>query len=86
MIEFQRETKEFLAVRVTRNKVAVTSGVEVAISRRGTRATEWTPAVIVNGLTGIIVQGLTPGQYDVWARTDTGVETPVLPAGEISVR
>ena len=75
---YQRETQEFLPVAVTRDGAPITTGIEHAITPYGTRATTWTAPTILSGKTGVMVQGLAPGEYIVWTRITTAGETPVL--------
>lgn len=82
---FQRETIEFLPVTVTRNGTPTTTGIEFAITPHSTRPTTWTPPTTLGTDIGVMVEGLPPGAYKVWARITATAETPVLQAATFEV-
>lgn len=78
---YPRESVEFQPVRVTRDGLLITTDLEFAVVPDGTRPVTFTPAAIVSGNTGVIVQGLTPGTYRIFARVTTAQEIPVIDCG-----
>lgn len=80
-----RETVEYIPVIVTVNGVVTTTGVEFAVVIDGSRPSTWTAAVVVEGATFVLVTGLTPGQWRIWARVSAAPETPVIECGYITV-
>lgn len=81
---FQRETIEFLPVEVTLDGVAVTAGVELAITAGVARPTTWAAPTSLGGRIGVLIgNGQAVGVYTVWARiTDAGSpEVPVIVLG-----
>lgn len=85
--QYPRETVEFQPVTVTVDGVAVTTGVQFAIVNReaGTRPTTWTAAVALSGEIGVMITGLTPGFWEVYAQITSTPETPVIDCGYIQV-
>lgn len=84
--QFERETKEFHSIVVRRDGEVVLTGLEFAVTRTGARPTEWKPAYVLGGLTGIMVEGLAPGWYDVRVRIAADPEAPVLHVWTFRVR
>lgn len=84
-VTLPRETKEFLPLDVEANG-APASTFETAVQRWPARPTSWAPAVLVDGVPGVVVEGLTPGTWTVYVRLTTAQEEPVIYAGEIQVR
>lgn len=80
-----RESREYLFVTVRRDTVVVTAGVRLAITAEDARPTEWTDADVISDATAILVAGLTPGRYRVWAEVSIGSERIVEPAGSLVV-
>lgn len=80
-----RESTEYVYITVTRNGETVTDGMQFAITADNTRPTDWTPAVVVDGRTAVLVGGFEPGNYQAWARTSNGDESPVDMAGTILI-
>ena len=83
---YERESIEFQPVTVTVNGTPVTTGVTLAITPNGTRPLTYTAPTMVDGKIGVMVQGLTHGLYDVWAKVNSTPETVVMNCGYISVR
>jgi hypothetical protein len=80
-----RETVEYIPIAVTVNGVVTTTGVEFAVVADGSRPSTWSAAVVVEGATHVLVSGLTPGQWRIWARVTAAPETPVIECGYITV-
>jgi hypothetical protein len=78
---YPRESVEFQPVRVTRDGLLVTTGLEFSIVPDGERPTVWTPSALVNNQTGVIVQGLQRGTYRIFARVANPQEIPVIDCG-----
>lgn len=78
---YPRETVEFQPVSVTRDGAAVTAGLAFAVVPDGTRPVTFTPAVVAEGKTGVMVSGLTAGTYRIFAQISAGAETPVIDCG-----
>lgn len=89
MKTYQRETDEFLPVRVTRAGTPVTSGLEFCIVPTNQRPSGWVPQITreVDGTTkvGVQVVDLTQGTWAVYARVAAEPDTPVVKAGEFYV-
>lgn len=78
---YPRESVEFQPVKVTRDGVTVTEDLSYAVVRDGHRPETFTPATIVGQATGVMVSGLTPGTYRIYAKMTAGPETPVVDCG-----
>jgi hypothetical protein len=85
MTTFERESIEFQPVNVTVDGAAVTSGVTFAITPNGQRPTTYTAPTTIGGQTGVMVQDLQPGIYQVWAKITSTPETPVILCGNIAI-
>ena len=83
---YERESIEFQPVTVTVNGTPVTTGVTLAITPNGTRPLAYVAPTTVDGKIGVMVQGLTHGLYDVWAKVNSTPEAAVINCGYISVR
>lgn len=79
--DYPRESVEFQPVQVTLNGAPVVSGVSLAVVRDGQRPVTFTPAQTMDGLTGVMIGGLAPGAYRVYAQLSAGLETPVVDCG-----
>lgn len=87
MNRYERESIEFQPITVTVDGVAVTTGVTFAITPNGTRPATYTytaPATVA-GKTGVMVQGLQPGAYNIWAKVASTPETVVINCGSIYI-
>jgi hypothetical protein len=87
MPTYPRETTEFVHVVVTVDGQPVTDGVAFSVVPRTTakpRPTSWTPAVVIDGKTGWLLQPGEPGDLQVWARVTDNPEVPVLDCGIIT--
>lgn len=80
-----RETVEYIPVPVTLNGTVTTTGVEFAVAADGSRPSVWTAATVLSGATYVLISGLTPGAWRVWARVSAAPETPVIECGYITV-
>ena len=85
MTTYERESIEFQPVTVTVDGVAVTDGVTFCIAPPSERPTRFTPPTTLGGKIGVMVQGLTPGGYRIWARILSNPEQPIINCGYISV-
>lgn len=85
MSTYPRETVEFVPVTVTVNGSVVTAGVEFAVVQDGARPSTWSAATSLSGSIGVLISGLTPGQWNIWARVSASPETPVINCGFITV-
>jgi hypothetical protein len=82
---FQRETQEFLPVAVTVNGTAVTSNVEFDIVASGDRPLTFGSAVTLGTAIGVMVENLSAGGYEVFAKVSSSPEIPVLSCGSFIV-
>jgi hypothetical protein len=78
---YPRESVEFQPVTVTRDGIAVTTGLSFAIVADGTRPATFTPATILAGKAGVMVSGLSRGTYRIFAQLDASPEVPVIDCG-----
>lgn len=79
--DYPRESVEFQPVLVTLNGAPVTTGVSFAVVPDGQRPVTFTPAQTMDGLSGVMVGGLAPGVYRIYAQMASGLETPVIDCG-----
>lgn len=84
MNSYERETVEFLEVIVTLDGALTTAGIKTAVTT-GERPTAWSPAVIVDGKAGLMVEGRSPGVYTVWAQVTAGAEIVALRVDQFRV-
>jgi len=84
-LEYPRETVEFQPATVTVDEVEVTTGVKFAIVAEGARPTAWVDPVPVDGRIGVMLTGLTPGLYQVYAQVASTPETPVVLCGSLRI-
>lgn len=85
MTMYPRETVEFIPVTVTVDGVSVTNGVDFAVVKDGERPTTWSTPTTLSGKIGVLISGLTTGQWDIYARVAASPETPVIKCGFIVV-
>ncbi|HJV99425.1 MAG TPA: hypothetical protein VJ617_10055 [Arthrobacter sp.] len=78
---YPRESVEFQPVNVTQDGIAVTSGLSFAVVADGTRPTTFTAATVLDGKSGVLLTGLTPGTYRVFAKLTNSPEIPVIDCG-----
>jgi len=82
---YPRETTEFCAVTITVNGAPVTTGVTICLTPHNTRPVTWVAPTTLNGAIGVMLTGLTPGYYDIWAKISSSPETPVIDCGYIQI-
>lgn len=80
-----RESIEFVPVTVTLDDVVITSGVTFAVTTAGTRPTSWSAPTSLSGKIGVMVSGLAPGAYVIWAKVASSPETPILECGAFTI-
>ena len=85
MTTFERESVEFLPVTITVDGVVATSNVTFCLTPEGVRPVTFATPASVAGKTGIMVSGLAPGVYRVWAKVTSTPEIPVLNCGYITI-
>ena len=85
MNSYERESIEFQPVIVTVDGAVVTSGFTVAIVPNGARPTTYVAPITLAGKTGVMIQGLTPGLYGVWAKVASTPETVVIKCGTVII-
>jgi hypothetical protein len=78
---YPRESVEFQPVRVTLNGAGVTTGLSFAVVPDGRRPVTFTPAAVIGNEAGVMVSGMTPGTYRIYAQLTSGPETPVIDCG-----
>lgn len=78
---YPRETVEFQPVSVTRDGAVVSDGLAFAVVPDGARPATFTPAVIADDKTGVMVSGLPAGTYRIFAQLTSGPEIPVIDCG-----
>jgi hypothetical protein len=87
MTSYPRETTEFVAYDIKVDGVPVADGVAFSVVPRTTakpRPSTWTPAVVIDGKTGWLLEPGEPGDLQVWARVTDNPEVPVLDCGIIT--
>ena len=82
---YPRETVEFQEVTVTVDGAPVTTGVAFAVVEDGARPATWSPAEVIGSKIGVMVAGLIPGRYRVWAQVTSSPEIPVIDCGPFQV-
>jgi hypothetical protein len=85
MIVLPRESVELVPVPVRVDGRLVTTGVQVTLTQGAERPTVWRDADVLDGQTGILVDGRPVGVYEVWARVLSVPEQPVVLAGKIRI-
>lgn len=78
---YPRESVEFQPVNVTRDGIAVTTGLAFAIVTDGQRPTTFTTAAVVDGSIGVMITGLAAGTYRIFAQLTASPEIPVIDCG-----
>ena len=78
---YPRETIEWQGVNVTVDTVPVTTGVTLAIVPAGARPSAFTAPTILGGKIGVMLTGITPGLWDIWATV--GGYAPETPCGAV---
>lgn len=82
---YERESTEFQPVTITVDGTVTTAGVTFCVAPNGTRPATFVAPTTVNGKIGVMVTGLQPGIYRVWAKVTSNPETPVLNCGYITI-
>lgn len=82
---FPRESVEFLPVTVRVDGVTVTTDVEFSVVAAGARPGTFAAPTSLDGSIGVMVTGLDPGTYTVWAQVTSAPETPVVDCGSFRV-
>lgn len=83
--DYPRETVEFQPVTVTVDGTAVTTGVTFAVVAFGTRPVTFAAPTTLGERIGVMVTGLTPGIWQVFAKIVSSPETPVVDCGHFTV-
>jgi len=82
---YPRETVEFQPLIIKKDGVIQTAGVSTSIVAHGARPTVWTTAVVLGLEVGVMISGLTPGMYDIYAKITDSPEIPVMDCGTIAI-
>lgn len=82
---YPRESVEFQPIRVTLDGVEVQDNVEFSVVPRDTRPDVFTAPTELAGKIGVLVDGMDPGVYTVWAQVTSAPEVPVLDCGYFTV-
>ena len=82
---YPRETVEFQPVTVTINGTAVTTGVTLAVVTAGSRPVTFSTPTTIGPNIGVMVTGLTPGAWEVYAKVASSPEIPVILCGWFQV-
>lgn len=82
---YPRETVEFASIAVTVDGAAVLTGVTVCVVPAGNRPATFVDPATLAGKLGVMVSGMAPGVYTIWARVSSSPETPVIEAGSFRV-
>lgn len=72
--EAPHSTNETWPFEATYRGAVTNAGVEACVLPTGTEPadSDWLPAVLLDSATHVLVAGLTPGWYRVWARITRG--------------
>jgi hypothetical protein len=85
-MKYPQETKEFQPISVTLDGVEVTDGVQVCVIAPGERPLSWTaPSVIDDGRLAVMIDGMAPGNWAVWAKVTTPYEAAVIYCGMFKI-
>jgi len=83
---YPKETKEFQPIRVRVDGADVLTGVEVAVVAPSVRPTTWVaPVTMDNGQLAVLIDGMAPGSWNVWAKVTTADEAAVIYCGSFKV-
>lgn len=85
MNQFPRETVEFQAVAVTLDGAPVTTGVTFAVVHGNARPTTFIAPTVLGDEIGVMITGLSPGAYRVWAKVVAAPETVVINCGSFQI-
>ncbi len=78
---YPRETVEFQPVTVIRDGVPVTEGLTFAIVPDETRPTTFIAPAQIGEKLGVMITGLAPGTYRIYAQLTATPEIPVIDCG-----
>ena len=84
-MSYPRETTEFQAVTVTVDGAVVTTGVTFCVVPDQARPVTFITATSLSGKIGVMVTGLAPGNWRVFAKVASSPETPVIDCGLFTV-
>ena len=82
---YPRETVEFQPVTVLIDGAPVTAGVTFAVVAYGDRPVTFTAPVTLGGQIGVMVSGLVPGMWVVWAQVADAPEMVIIDTGAFTV-
>jgi hypothetical protein len=82
---YPRETVEFQGITVTVDGVEVLTGITVCIVAHGARPVSFVTPTTLSGKLGVMLTGLTPGTYDIYAKIVSAPETPVVDCGSVVI-
>ena len=82
---YPRETVEFLAVTVKVDGVEVLEEVTFCVALSGARPGVFVAPSTLDGKIGVLITGLLPGYYVVWAKVTSNPEIPVINCGAFQV-
>jgi hypothetical protein len=82
---YPRETVEHLPVPVTVDGALVTTGVTLAVVAKGERPVTFATPLTLNGKIGVLLTGMAPGFWDVYAKVSSSSETPVIYCGYFQI-
>ena len=78
---YERESVEFQPVDVKLAGVSITESVSFSIVPDGDRPVTFVPAGVYGGKAGVMIQGLGPGTYRIFAKVNNSPEVPVIDCG-----
>lgn len=84
-MSYPRETTEFQPVNVQVDGVEVTTNLDLTIVPNGQRPSVWAAPYALDGKTGVMITGLAPGLYRIWARVTDNPEVVVIDCGMVVV-
>lgn len=86
---YQRETIDLVSVTTKDYDTVITDNLMYAVVPMGQRpgdvADPWVAPVVLDGRSGVLVQGLPPGVYSVFVQVTSSPLVPVEPAGQFQV-
>lgn len=85
MNTYERETVDFQPVNVTVGGAPVTAGVSLCVVPEDQRPAAFSPAVVRGPTLGVVIAGMSPGTYDVYAKVAAGADVPVIKCGSFIV-
>ena len=82
---YPRESVEFQPIKVQLDGVTITASVKFCIALEGDRPVTFSTPTMLDGNIGVMVTGLAPDTYHVWAQIVDSPETPVIDCGPFRV-